>query len=40
MQSKCVTNNLNVQDQALDDKKAIGRIIWRNEMRDEYTELH
>ncbi len=27
MQSKCNTNNLKLQDQALDDKKAIGRII-------------
>ncbi len=36
MQRKCNINNLNVQqNQALDEKKANSRMIWRNEMRDE-----
>ncbi len=39
MQSQCNTNNLNVQqNQALDGKKVSGTIMWRNEMRDKYTE--
>ncbi len=39
MQSQCNINNLNVQqNQTFDDKKANGRIIWQNVMRDEYTQ--
>ncbi len=39
MQSQCNINNLNVQqNRKLDGKKANGRIIWRNDMRDEYTQ--
>ncbi len=37
-QCQCNINNVNVQqNQTLDVKKANGRIIWRNDMRDEYT---
>ncbi len=37
MQNQCHIINLN-QIQTLDNKKANGRIIWRSDMRDEYTQ--
>ncbi len=39
MQSQCNINNLNVQqNQTFYGKKSNGRIIWRNDMRNEYIQ--